>query len=344
MKVLFIASDHLSLYKIIEQELKRQGNEVETIIDDFNRFDPGIEKKSVRYYVKYVLWQITLKLYWRKQILRNPALCKRFDCLLVLSGVSVIKYIVDYLNKNNPNIKKILYTWDSCNFYPFNRLLPFFDKSYSFDIDDANRDSRWRLLPIFYFDSCQLEGNKSEYDLFSVGTNHGDRYSFIKKVLPQLKENEIKYYIKIVSKEIVISKKRIFFNLIFGGNDNNPECKEAYNFSIGKENIELLARNPISQNEYTHYISRSNCVLDDQRDGQSGLSARFIWALANKKKIVTTNQKAIEYPFVNPNQVYIIDKTHPVIPVQFIKEPLSCHDVSNVSFIRIDNWIKELLS
>lgn len=344
MKILFIASNHLSLYKEIEREILRQGNEVKTIIDKFNRYDPGVEKKDIRYYIKVFLWKTSQTHYWHRQISRNPVLSENFDCLLVLSGVSLTKYLVDYLNKKNPGMKKILYTWDSCNFYPFQRLLPFFEKSYSFDIQDVNNDSRWRLLPIFYLSASTSQTIKSEFDLFLVGTNHGGRYSFVKKILPQLKHNKIRYYIRIVTKPILNSKKRIIFNLIFGNQNNSYESKEAYYFSHGMENSEFISREPIPYDEYIYYISRANCVLDDQRDGQTGLSARFIWALANNKKIVTTNKNALDYPFVNKNQVFIIDKKHPIIPVQFIKSPLKNKEITNISFLRIDNWVRQLLS
>ena len=91
-------------------------------------------------------------------------------------------------------------------------------------------------------------------------------------------------------------------------------------------------------------ISQSRCVLDDQRSTQSGLTAKFMWALANHKKIVTTNKWAYEYKFVSPQQVLIIDKINPVISENFIKNPITEGKYCDVSSFYIDRWIDELLS
>ena len=91
-------------------------------------------------------------------------------------------------------------------------------------------------------------------------------------------------------------------------------------------------------------MNMSNCILDSQREGQSGLTARFVWALANGQKIITTNKYVVDYAFINAGQVCIIDKMNPVVPVDFVKSPLCEENVTDVTFLRIDNWVKELLA
>ena len=88
----------------------------------------------------------------------------------------------------------------------------------------------------------------------------------------------------------------------------------------------------------------SRCVLDDQREGQSGLTARFMWALASNKKIVTTNKWALDYNFVSPKQVMIISKYKPRLLIDFIKSELKDEEVSNCSNFRIDHWVNEVLN
>ena len=52
----------------------------------------------------------------------------------------------------------------------------------------------------------------------------------------------------------------------------------------------------------------------------------------------------MDYAFINAGQVCIIDKMNPVVPVDFVKSPLCEENVTDVTFLRIDNWVKELLA
>lgn len=334
----------MSLYKVIEAEMKRQGHEVFVLQDYHSTYDPTNEQRFPIRQVRSLLWKYEMKRYWKNIINSQTELSAKFDVLFVLTGCSITSDIINHLKKTSPGIRKILYTWDTINAYPFDRLLPFFDKAYSFDIVDVSSDSRWKLLPIFYEKDPDTFKEKFEYDLFSIGTNHSGRYSFIKKIIPQLKKYNLSYCIKIVSSVFNKSLKHKIFDFFFDSKKQTAEELEQYRFSHGLENADLLLRTPIDSHEYERLIQNSKCILDDQRDTQSGLSARFMWALGNKKKILTTNKHAFDYSFVNNNQVAVIDKFNPIIPIDFIKDTIDLSETADVSFVRIDNWVKEILS
>lgn len=347
MKILFIANPYLKLYREIESEFQKQGHQVVTILDVRLKFDPywGWIKLFFLRELFFVRIYNIYAHHWKKMIKKDKKLSESYDVLFVLSGTSIDGYLVRHLQKNNPDIKKILYTWDSCNHYNFARLIPWFDKCYTFDILDVKNDSRWELLPIYYKQIELNDNNVAMYDLFSVGTNHDGRYSFFKKLIPQFKENGLKYYIKLVELQENISFKQALKYYIvshfFAKYHSN--FIDDMKFILGDDDLDLKKKEMVNHEEYTYFSNISRCIFDTQRENQSGLTARFIWAIANKKKVITTNRWAFEYSFVRPNQVFVVDENEPQIPIDFIRLPLEEKDAADVLFLRIDNWVRQIL-
>lgn len=338
-RILFVVNPCQNLYKDIEAEMLAQGNDVVTLIDKQFKYDPNFRNRGVLNTIskplKAFLWRKQVYKYWDSIFKQQWYSDRRFDILFVISGVSIDKKIVGIIERNNPGIKKVFYTWDSCNHYDFERFLTIMDSCYTFDIEDAEKNSKWSLLPIFYSEHESLMPTK--YDFFMIGSNHDGRYSFVKKVLPQLKNKGYSYFIKIVSGERKLSRKDKL--RVSMSNKKWGWLLDEVKFSNGEENIECLDRKGYSMKEYRSLLAQSRCVLDDQRDSQTGLSARFIWSLAMGIYIYTTNNRALSYNFVNPQQVIIIDKETPVIsPIP--TEPLQKTDIA---FFRIDNWVKTVL-
>lgn len=344
MRILFIANSYLNLYKPIEDELKRRGHVVHTIFDRGFKFDPFYHTKLSSIKSNRFLWAMLSRKYWKEKIKNDRMLSDPFDMLFVLGGCSICEFIIDYLQSLNPTIKKVLYVWDGCEYYAFDRLIPFMDKSYTFDIGDVKKDNRWRLLPIYFkIDELDFRVGKMEYDLFVVGTNHYFRYSFLKRLLPQIKDAGLNCFIKLYSGYYTVPfLKRIYHYLFL--RKNAIEIQEEISFSQGKENTELLTREPIAVDVYMNVLSKSKCVIDHQSWNQKGLTARFMWALGAHKKIITTNKWVYEYPFISRQQVSVINLKEPILPVDFIKDELKKDEESDVSLFRIDRWVDEILS
>lgn len=347
MKILFIANPHLDLYKDIEAELQKQGHEVMTIADKILKIDP-FYKSGNFLFLKKILFSISNvhTSFWKRIIRINAHLSERYDLLLALSGSSIGEYLIKYLEAKNPNIRKVLYTWDSCNYYNFNRLVQWFDKCYTFDLLDAQESTHWKLLPIYYIPSTLSHEVQEKYDLFCIGTNHDGRYTLLKRIMPQLIDNKLKFYIKLVElrNSVPLKSKLKYCLKKYLSPIENEEFLDEMEFVMGNDEIGVASDEIVNRDEYDRYSNMSNCILDSQREGQSGLTARFVWALANGQKIITTNKYVVDYAFINAGQVCIIDKMNPVVPVDFIKSPLCEENVTDVTFLRIDNWVKELLA
>ena len=349
MKILFLAFPHADLYKEIVNEMERKGHDVVVFLDKALRYDPyhGSSKlKTVRKFIFVDTYNI-YNHYWNKMIAADARLSEPYDLFLALSGVSVGERLIRHLETVNPHIKKVFYTWDNCAYYAFDRMLSWFDRSYTFDIEDTKLNSKWNLLPIYCKAPAHNETQLNLYDIFSIGTNHGDRLSYLYRLLPQLKAKGLSYYIKIIELQITLSwKQQLKYHILKAIGSRKYEAYLCQiEFICDKEDKYRIKQNSyIAQNEYNELISQSRCVLDDQRSTQSGLTAKFMWALANRKKIITTNKWAYEYKFVSPKQVLIIDKDNPIISEEFIKNSIAEDEFSDVSPYYIDRWVDELLS
>lgn len=339
MRILFIANHAAGLYKEIEAELLRKGHSVITIKDELFRFDPALKTGVNVPYIKKILWNRNANRYWGEKFNTMPELNNCFDMLLALSGMSVTEALVNRLKQRNPQMRTVLYTWDGCDFYDFKRHFPYIDKCYTFDLQDTIKNTKWKLLPIYYSLPPETNVNR-HYDLFCVGSNHDGRYSFIKKLLPQL--DGVNFYFRIVAPEIKLDIKDYLY-LLFKSSQKRKERKEEVAFSQGKENPELLLRGGMPMTDYMEKLNESHCILDDQREGQSGLTARFMWALGAKKKVITTNKWALQYPFVSQEQVAIISKETPILPMDFLYKDIDKEHYSDVKCYSISNWVNKLL-
>lgn len=349
MKIFFLASPYADLYKEIVNEMERKGHEVVVILDKTLRHDPYLDSSKLKA-VKKVIFVNTYDIYnhyWNKMIATDARLSEPYDLFLTLSGYSVGERLIRHLETVNPHIKKVFYTWDNCAYYAFDRMLPWFDRNYTFDVEDAKLNPKWNLLPIYCKAPTHNETQLILYDIFSIGTNHGDRLPYLCRILPQLKAKALSYCIKLIELQTTLSwKQSLKYHILKAiGSKKHEAYLRWIEFICEKEDKYGIKQNYyIAQNEYNELISQSRCVLDDQRNTQSGLTAKFMWALANRKKIVTTNKWAYEYEFVSPKQVLIIDKDNPIISEDFIKDPIAEDEFSDVSSYYIDRWVDELLS
>lgn len=217
----------------------------------------------------------------------------------------------------------------------------YFDKSYTFDIIDAQNPG-WTLLPSFFVAKDIKPENLDEvYDLFMIGSNHDRRYSFIRKVLHAVKCQNLNLYVKIYVPPIT----NLCVNFMIDCIKSIKDLKHIHEtlFKYGLENRHLKIDDHIGLDEYTTIMHKSKCILDDNRPRQAGLSPRFIRAMALNKKVITTNEWAHLYSFVDRKKVSIVDKENPIIDIDFIKNDEQSSISSNLDALEISNWVKILI-
>lgn len=313
MNILFLAPSYNNLYLPILKAMQEAGHNVTYVEDIEFKHSPyyrGKGNKSlVKRLLKFVYYKIlnAEKRYWKSKIKQNPSLSHNFDLLFCIQGISFCSLLLIHLKKYNPNIKTALYVWDSCSYYDYSIKFHYFDKVMTFDLLDSlqyNID----FLP-FYWTKNQKLSNK--YDISIVGTDHDGRLGIVEKIAKQLENKNINFYFRIYSNKNVNSKYT---------------TKEL----LPVETVEEI-------------ISESACILDTDRDSQTGTTPRVIWALALGKKIISTNQNLRKMPFYNDKQFCIIDRNNPIVDSAFILDKVSFPSNEYVAKLHIDVWINNFV-
>jgi hypothetical protein len=107
------------------------------------------------------------------------------------------------------------------------------------------------------------------------------------------------------------------------------------NFEVIERKLkrEYLVYDSLNYKELQNNMLCSNVVLDLPYQMQSGYTHRLIEALANGKKVITTNTGIAKESFYNPEQIHIIDYQNPEI---------DCNWVKTRSFFPVDNYFSGL--
>lgn len=321
MRIFFLAPSYLNLEKDILAEMQRQGHDVVMVHDRHDLpFDFYLRPKSnfhaVKNAVKRVLstMLVVRKRYWINIASRNPELQKPFDFFLCINGSSFHPWIMRFLKKRNPAMRSYIYIWDSNSYRDFFHSIGYFDRAISFDLNDCRSVSpALPYLPFYWVPTNQPESVR--YDISMIGSAHGHRVAFLNKILKRLNEKSaIRHFFRIYSP---------------------TELKE-----IGEE---YQIHTPMHPSEVNEIISASRCILDTSRDGQGGTTPRFIWALAQGKKIITTNSYIAQMPFYRPEQIKIVDVNNPEIDSEFLLNDCEFDVHPFIENLRIDRWVHTLL-
>lgn len=316
MKILFITYFYYDIYVPILQEMDKQGHDVTLVEDKLFAYSPlFITKNVVKRLIKKCLrfFLQTEKKYWQSVIASHPEIDGFYDVVVCHPGLSFCKYIKKRLMIHNPMIKSCVMIQDSSNYmnYFYNNHL--YDNVYTFDYEDAKRYKDVKVLGAYWVPMTPVP---IVYDIAMVGSDHDDRFDIIKKIYPQLTGRNLNLFIKIVSRK--------------------PSAE--------KVSYPFVTNCPIPIEEVRSIINSSSCILETDREGQSGLTLRDMWALASGKKLITTNTYIKSSPYYNKEQVRFINRENPVIDIHFLEEKKE-FPVGDV-FIpqRIDNWVRRLLS
>ena len=232
--------------------------------------------------------------YYKKNV--KPIIEERqFDYLLLIGGMTFAfspEMVSDIKNKN-PNTKFVMYQWDSEKNLPYStHIHKFFDRIFSFDLNDCKEDAKYSFLPLFYTQHYEKIGQIKEeqimYDCSYVGTAHPKKFHDINQISEAIKD--------IMPRQLIYhympSKLKFLYHKLLA-----PEYKGAKYSSFKTEKLSTEAIIDI--------IKQSKCVLDAPQGGQTGLTIRTIECLGAQRKLITTNEDVVNYDFYNPKNIYI---------------------------------------
>lgn len=328
MNILLITPNFFNYPQKMCEELKKNGHTV-TWFDDrpstnsFVKAIIRINKNFINFYIKKYFEKIF------DEIKNN-----KYDKFILISGqsLSLSKYMIEKIKECQQNCEFILYQWDSLNNFKYiKEVKSLFDRCYSFDLDDVEKNDYLQFLPLFYTDTYENIGKNTnsntsyQYDCMFVGTAHPKKYKYIRKISFELKDVFPKQYIYFFfpSKLVYIYRKL-----------KNAEFKNA--------KFNDFHYKSLRENKMIELLSNSKCVLDSAQDNQNGLTIRVIETLGAKRKLITTNENIEKYDFYCPENIYIYKDKFDFQNIFFNSNYKEVDDKIYTKY-SLKNWLKILL-
>ncbi len=253
----------------------------------------------------------------------------KYDYVFIIKLETIDEKILTQLKDNQLDATFILYLWDSIqNYKGKEKLLPLFDKAFSFDKTDTLKYNTLNFLPLFYiplYAQPQVEKTDIVYDLCFFGTGHSDRYKIVKEIEKQSKAMNLKVYSFLYLQNKVIFWVRKLF-------DKKMKNAQVSDFSFSS----------LNQSQLLDIILKSNVIIDIEHQGQVGLTMRTIEALGCHKKLLTTNKSIEEYDFYNGNNICIIDRNDIKLTQDFFLTPYEDVDKNIYEKYTLKSWLKTI--
>lgn len=317
MNITLVTLDNLGMNECISSALKKQGHSVRHInFRDYKYHYPSIFHRLYNFILKAFFKKNLKTIHHGKEILKELEKNNELqDIILTIKG--------DFIDSDSI-LKFKKYTKKSIGFFNDNiyrcpkikRVLPSFDEAYSFEKEDcANFNLQFAPNWIYTKKTTLPSKTVADYGVFNISTID-KRLSTLIKVAKELKSKNITF------KFIVLDKKN---------KHKNEDDGLTY---IDK---------PIPLSKVDEYTDRSKVLLDIHRDGQIGLTFRIFESLALEKKLITTNHDIKNYDFYNPNNILIIDKNNPKIPVSFFENEYVKIPESIYQKYTVEGWINNVM-
>lgn len=244
---------------------------------------------------------------------------KRYDCVMAVNGTALDKRVYDYLRKQNPQARFILYLWDSiARIKNYPDLKSRFDRCLTFDRHDALSDQSLIFRPNFFVQAGEV-AEVAPRGIIFVGSLHSNRLKLIRSIEAQAAALEIPMRIYLRSGILKYSRK-----LFMGDADS-------------------LRWRALPYDKYLQWSREAEAILDLPYPSQTGLTQRTLDAVGLGKKIITSNADIVNYSFYSPENVCVISDTRPVIPSDFLNGSSAYYEPSVVKPFSLHQWIADVL-
>lgn len=318
-RVLFFAVRYFGYEQHIIAELRRRGAEVDYLPD--RPFNTPMMTAITRYSRAAVMYFADR--YYRRKLTEFGE--KQYDLVFVINGQTLSKGLLANLRDRLPRARFLFYIWDSMHNKPkAHQILPFFDECVTFD-PEAALQYGMRLLPLFFAPGFEAIDIEPEYDLSFIGTAHSDRFRIISTIDRGLTPDVSRlWYLFLQAPWVFYAQKTI-----------NPAFKQASYADFKYKTLPFT----IVQDSFF----KSRAIIDMEHPNQTGLTMRTFEAIGARKKLITTNSNIKNYDFYNPNNIHVIDRNNPHIPLEFLKTPYITLPPSTYYQYSLSGWIDNVL-
>jgi hypothetical protein len=345
MRVLLITPRFYGLEEIIKSVLEESGFEVVWFENKTLPLDYHGTYSKFKFLRKLYYFVFLPDIRYLKQEL-NKIDNLKFDILFSINAHIICPFLFRKLKSINPELHSVLYLWDSFSKYNWIKELKLFNKAITFDPKDSIKYNI-EYKPNFYLKSANTVNLENEHDLIFIGKFNPERLTLIEKIssLPDI--SIIKFDIRLWPAAKVFFHNRILYKFLQVSGFKSPWIN---NYLLNYEAVEGIANREFiipESLEYTvmqYHLLNSNVVLDIPYHRQSGYTHRVIEALANGRKIITTNSNICDECFYNSDQIHVIDEKKPEIDVSWIKELTSFPVHKYFSSLELSEWLKSIIN
>jgi len=314
-RILFIGPVFYHYHTAIINEFKAKGADVVFFPESKKDLGFGISRRMGRRY-----FEARQETYYFSIL--EKIRTEEFDFFFLIKGESLPVSFVEVLKSKNPKILCIQYQWDSAKRNKFLHLINSFDKTITFDSEDA-RVYNITYQPLFYTEEiariASAQGSPV-YDLLVLGTYLPERERALRKLIVFCQANKIslKYH-------LFLNKVHYYTRLLKGK----------------KINRDISSFVSLPYKEVVKLYAQSKVIVDFSNVHQSGLSMRVIEALGAGKKLITTNQAIRQESFYDPSFICVVDIHNPLISKEFIDNDILV-DRSEIQNLHLSKWLERL--
>lgn len=339
-KVLFLGQVFYDYHTKIEHALLKEGAEVVFIPNKFHGVSTVSPLDLVGQLRKFFI-PISKRKY--KDYILSKIKDQEFDYLFCIGGFSVTPELIDGIRKINPQIKTIIYFWDSFRTWNYENVVNLFDAVFSFDPDDAKHYNKVQYLPLFYTEDYKVNGSVTkDLDILYIGSISylsKNRLTILKQVNEFSNQHNLSTFIWAYDSESARSKLgkiESFFKRIF-----IPEFRDYIN-ELKNPSISFIKIEVLKRDEIVKLMERSKCIIDIPVPGQKGLTIRTIETLALNNKLITTNKSIVNEPFYDEKHIIAIEESDFELDLEFIN--MSPNRIVDVSQLELREWLLGMIN
>lgn len=344
-QVLFIGPEFMGIYKDIIVEFHKQNMDVDFVserslaedpynVRGYKGTTPGILNKEDAFYKSN-------ENYWN-QLLLSEKYNKTYDILFILDGQGIHPCIFDILRSRNERLLAVNYLFDTTKgVYRFDKHFYLYDRVFTFDVEESKKYNV-RLLPIYWVEDSTISTDTDDhYTFFGLGRYNRLRSALFAELRKYSQQNRMQYYLKLQGEKITLFLAKWAIRTILGKNSSHIRIADYYSKDF------IL--NPVPTKEYRRLSYVSDIIVDTNASHQDGLTARFMWALGMKKKIITTNKAARLYDFYSSEQIFIVEDLKNFVDTapfaSFVNNPFEISEdmQKKIEQYRIDNWLSQII-
>jgi hypothetical protein len=284
-----------------------------------------------------------VKRYLRKEFRKIDDL--KFDIFLSINAHVICSYLFRKLKRTNPDLYSVLYLWDSSAKYDWSSEFRLFTKVITFDQADSVK-YKIEYKPNFYIKNCEINTSGNKYDLLFVGKFTPERLVVAEKIVYLSSTTGIVSFIRLWPAYKVLFHNILIYNILKKIKLHSTWLNHYLLNFEAKEGIlkkDYIIKDSLKYNEIQQHSENSNVILDIPFEGQSGYTHRLIDALANGKKIITTNSNIRIEPFYNPEQIHIIETSNPQFDAEWMRKKSVFNADSSFEKLELSEWLKSVI-